>query len=861
MIQSADPFPLAPVDGSQGWLVGGGEAGRLLRAMDWSRHPLGPIAGWPPSLRTAVNLCLDTRHPAAIWWGPGRIMFYNDGYRPMLGQDKHPQFLGGSGQACWSEIWSIIGPMMDQVIATGEATWSEDMLLLMLRSGYLEETYFTFSYSPIRDETGTPMGIFDACTESTARVLGERRLRTLREMTVEARIAREAAALCAEALGHNPQDIPFALVYLLDSAESRLELAGCTGLEPGARACPPEAPADRPDPAGWPLAQVLAEERAVLVEDLDTRFPDLPTAPWGEPAHRAVVLPLPRPGSLRPAGALVLGISPRLAFDDPYQGFFDLVAGHIATAVANARAYEEDNRTAELLKEVAERKEAERKLNELSQRLTYHVDHSPLAVIEWGPDMRLNRWSGEAERMFGWTAAEVLGKRMEDFNWIYQEDQEQVADVSRSLASGSEPRRFSANRNYRKDGSVVYCEWYNSSLVDESGALRSILSLVLDVTERKRMEAALKTDARRKDDFLAVLGHELRNPLAPIRNAVHVIRRAGGSPDLVESACAIVERQVAHLTRLVDELLDITRIVRGKVHLRPEAFDLGAAVATLLEDYRPVLDQAGLVLELDLPAGPVPIKADRARVIQAVSNLLHNACKFTDPGGRIRVGVALEAPAWCRVQVEDTGLGIPADMLGWVFEPFTQRKETVGRSNQGLGLGLALAKGLAELHGGTLSVRSEGRGRGSTFTLRLPAPEAAGAPAPGPAAPASGPFRRRRIMIVEDLPDAATTMKLLLSMLGHDTETAPDGRSALARAAQFGPEIILCDIGLPGGMDGYALARALRSTPGLEGAYMVALTGFGTPTDIELARQAGFDAHLTKPVDPAALGPLIENIP
>jgi len=450
---------------------------------------------------------------------------------------------------------------------------------------------------------------------------------------------------------------------------------------------------------------------------------------------------------------------------------------------------------------------------------------------------------------------------MEDFNWIYQDDQAKVAAVRLGLSTGTTPRRFSVNRNYRKDGSVVHCEWYNSSLLDESGRLRSILSLVLDVTERKRMEAALQTEARRKDNFLALLGHELRNPLAPIANAVHMIRKAGDRPGLVESACAIVERQVAHLTRLVDDLLDISRIARGKILLRKETFDLVETIRKVLEDYRPLMEQHGLALDAVLPEAPVPVQADRARIVQAVSNLLNNADKFTDPGGRIRVEVAREPDGQGCIRVEDSGAGIPEDMLRWIFEPFMQRRETIGRSKHGLGLGLALAKGMAELHGGSISAHSDGPGRGSTFFLRLPALESAPGPVPPSPPPASAPVRPHRILVVADLADAATTLQLLLRMLGHQAETAPDARAALGKAEAFDPDVVLCDIGLPGDMDGYALARALRAHRRLGHAYMVAVTRFGTPTDKEMARQAGFDAHLTKPVDPEALAPLLAGIP
>lgn len=249
----------AGADSAERLFPGGGEMRGLMRSMDWSKTPVGPIDSWPQSLRTAVSICLDSRHPIVLWWGPERTMFYNDAYRPMLGTSKHPQFLGSSGQDCWAEIWDIIGPMMEQVIETGEATWFEDLFLVMFRSGYLEEAYFTFSYSPIRDETGRPGGVFNACNETTARVLGERRLKTLREMAVEARTADEAARRCAEILGQNLRDIPFALIYLLDDTGQYLHLAGQTGLVPGTPASPLAVAMADPEAAGWPLARVAIQ--------------------------------------------------------------------------------------------------------------------------------------------------------------------------------------------------------------------------------------------------------------------------------------------------------------------------------------------------------------------------------------------------------------------------------------------------------------------------------------------------------------------------------------------------------------------------------------------------------------------------
>jgi signal transduction histidine kinase len=364
----------------------------------------------------------------------------------------------------------------------------------------------------------------------------------------------------------------------------------------------------------------------------------------------------------------------------------------------------------------------------------------------------------------------------------------------------------------------------------------------------------LKEEARRKDDFLAVLAHELRNPLTPIRNAVYLLRKQTPNPEPVYT---IIERQVVHLGRLVDDLLDVSRISRGKVHLKLEATDLAATVRGVIADYQPVLDEHGLALEAGWPAEPVWIAADHARVVQIVSNLLHNAIKFTDPGGTVSVAVGLDQPGWCLVRIKDNGQGIRPEQLDSVFEPFMQAKETIGRSEAGLGLGLALVKGLVTLHGGTVAARSEGPGRGAEFTVLLPLLQGATGSAPARRAGDGQAGDARRVLIVEDLVDSALTLRLLLQMQGHMVEIAQDGRTGLDKAASFLPEIILCDIGLPGELSGYDVARSIRAMPGLRDIQLVALSGFGSPEDKAMAAEAGFDLHLTKPVDPARLGPVL----
>jgi two-component system CheB/CheR fusion protein len=281
----------------------------------------------------------------------------------------------------------------------------------------------------------------------------------------------------------------------------------------------------------------------------------------------------------------------------------------------------------------------------------------------------------------------------------------------------------------------------------------------------------------------------------------------------------------------------------------------------VLGDYRPTLAEKGLTLELHLPGTRVPIQADPTRIVQAISNLVGNAIKFTGKGGRIQVDLGIRGPEAC-LRVQDNGIGIEAGLLPGLFDPFRRSKEAVGRSGDGLGLGLALAKGFVELHGGTLAARSDGPGQGAEFTLTLPLAVPFGEPVPGIRPdPPPAPGRPRRILVVEDQVDAALTLKMLLELEGHLVAVAHDGTAALASAETFGPELVFCDIGLPGALDGYQVARILRGTPRDKGLTLIALTGFGTREDREQALRAGFDAHLTKPVDPESLAPLIAKLP
>jgi signal transduction histidine kinase/ActR/RegA family two-component response regulator len=370
---------------------------------------------------------------------------------------------------------------------------------------------------------------------------------------------------------------------------------------------------------------------------------------------------------------------------------------------------------------------------------------------------------------------------------------------------------------------------------------------------RHRAQAEeLQEQGRRKDEFLALLGHELRNPLAPLHNALHILHLRGADPPTVAWAQEVAQRQVQQLTRLVDDLLDVSRIGRGKILLRRERVDLTRLVGTVVEDHRRALEAAGLSLTLQLPPAPVWVLGDPVRLAQVVGNLFHNAIKFTDPGGRVTVSLAApDGGRQVQLTIRDTGIGIEPAVLPHLFGLYTQAERSLQRSRGGLGLGLALVKGLTELHGGSVRAGSAGPGQGSEFSLCLPAAadEAAPREVLPTADPAGAPLR---ILVIEDNRDAAEVLRVLLELARHQVVVAHTGPSGIEAARQFRPDVILCDLGLPG-MDGLAVARQLRADPTTATARLVALTGYGSRDDQQRAREAGFDRHLTKPVEPEDL--------
>jgi PAS domain S-box-containing protein len=484
-------------------------------------------------------------------------------------------------------------------------------------------------------------------------------------------------------------------------------------------------------------------------------------------------------------------------------------------------------------------------------------------VVALDDDDRVIYMNAAAERAYGVTASVALGRPREvlfEEAWLAPEDEGVFMDA---LQRADSSRYRSLHR--KTGGHEVHVESAVSRLIGVDGVPMGLLHVIRDVTERERADAALREADRRKDEFLATLAHELRNPLAPIRSSLQVMRLSA-DPDAHRQARSMIERQVSQMVHLVDDLLDVGRITQGKVELRRQRIDLTRAIHAAIETSTPVIDASGHALDLRLPRdGAVMVDGDMTRLTQVVANLLNNAAKYTGAGGRITLSLSRETGdvgETAVIAVQDSGIGIPAAMLPRVFEMFTQVDRAQERSQGGLGIGLALVQRLVEMHGGTVDAASEGKGRGSTFTIRLPALASRqddALPAPLPVdmpvgAPRSGP----RVLVVDDNPDGAESLALMLSLLGCDACIGRDGLEAVRLAESFRPDLILLDIGLPL-IDGHEAGRRIRQADWSRGVTLVALTGWGQDEDRRKSREAGFDEHLVKPIELEALQRLVEE--
>ena len=721
------------------FLAAGGELGAMMRAYDWTATPLGPPQDWPRSLKTALRILLTSRQPMWLGWGEDLITFYNDAYRSIIG-GKHPAALGKPTREVWREIWHEIGPRIATAIGGVEGTYDEEQLLIMERNGYPEETYYTFSYSPIPDDDGRPAGIFCANTDDTGRVIGQRRMALLGDLAadaLEARTAQDAAARAAASLALAARDFPFALIYLADPEDGVLRLSGSAGLKGGHPAAPFSLPPHAEAP--WPAGFALGARRIQWVDGLGERFGALPKGPWTAAPERAAVLPIP--GSAEGGGQslLIVGLSPMRPVDEDGRSFLELLAGQIATGIANGDAYE---------------------------------------------------------------------------------------------------------------------------------------------AERRRAESLAELD-RAKTAFFSNVSHEFRTPLTLMLGPIEDL--AAQTQDKAQQALVRTAlRNGQRLLKLVNALLDFSRIEAGRVQARFEPTDLAAYTADLVSSFRSAMDRAGLTLNVEAPPLAEPVYLDRDMWEKVVLNLMSNAFKFTFEG-EVAVKVWADGEG-AKVEVSDTGVGIPAAELPHLFERFHRVEGSRGRSIEGSGIGLALVNELVKLHGGRVEVQSRPE-IGTSFTVALPFGSAhlpydqvrTAAPEPAATAPRALGYLNEamrwlpgseisaepetgldegatslplppgsRVLVADDNADMRDYVARLLKGRGFEVRAVSDGREALAAARAQAPDLILSDVMMPE-LDGFGLLTALRADPGLQDIPVILLSArAGEEARVE-GLSAGADDYLVKP--------------
>jgi PAS domain S-box-containing protein len=513
-----------------------------------------------------------------------------------------------------------------------------------------------------------------------------------------------------------------------------------------------------------------------------------------------------------------------------------------------------------ILFDTTERKKAEaaqdvardRLLRETEELFRTTVENIPVNLVLYDRDFRILYMNPALAAMCAalqhLTPADLMGRRGPEL-WPGPIWDPLSAATERAVATGERQTYDLATNLPGRAPSVR--QWTVVPLAGPDGEVHRILAMSHDITAQRRLVDELREADRRKSEFIAILSHELRNPLAAIRNSLYVLEHRAPDSEPAAQARTLIDRQVGHLVRMVDDLLDVSRITQNKIQLQRRRLDVNALVRETVEDNRPHLERAGVRVEAGPAQRPIYVNADSARIAQVVTNLLSNAVKFTPAGGKATVSVSAEPPGVAVLRVADTGTGIDAALLPRLFQPFMQADSTLDRSDGGLGLGLALVKGLVDLHGGEVSVHSDGEGKGTEFVVRLPL-DGAGATDGGVATRDDPVLGLRRVLVIEDDPDIAAALKAALEIDDYQVEVAHDGRAGLALARLTRPDVLLCDIGLPG-MDGYEVARAFRTDESLRSTFLVALSGYAQEGDLGKARAAGFDQHLAKPASMARI--------
>jgi len=974
-----------------------GEMAALVRDFDWASTALGPVEDWPRSLRIAADICLHSRFPMFVWWGPELINIYNDSYVPMLGT-RHPAALGRPAKDTWADIWDVVGPQAQAVMQHGKATWNERVPLMMKRQGHTEETYFTWSYSPIYDDSGRIGGVFCACVEETSRVFTEReRDRLLKENDAErlrlaAAFAQSPSFLAImrgpyhvfeyvneryqrligerEVIGRRVRDaLPEVegqgFFEILDKVYATGEPFFGKDMRVYIRRPGESAPEETfVDFIYQPMRASTGEVAGILAHGVDvTERKKAEVRDRFMLALEDALRPLTEPAEITATGVRLLGdyleadrcayadvepdgdtfnlmgdynrnvpsIVGRYRFSDFSAEVFEslragrsyvvrdvdthqppigdlsfyrktliravicvplLKAGRLVAAMAVHQASPRNWSEAdvELLSHVAsrcwesiERARVQRTLRKSEADFRQLADAMPQIVFSAGPDGNVDYFNRQWYEYTGLADGQI---GYDSWKQVHTED-----GLQRSLEAW--PRAMTTGEPYeieyalrRHDGEYRWHLGRALPIRDENGRIVRWFGTNTDIHDRKQTEQALATSldaeqrarseaelaSRMKDEFLANLIHELRTPLTAILGWSHIMRRENVSPQQLANGADVIERNARAQAQIIEDLLDMSAIISGKVRLNmSEHVDLGAVITAAIETTRAAADAKRIAIRVHIEAADrLHLNADASRLQQVIWNLLSNAIKFTPAGGRVHVN-AVRMRDTVEISVADTGEGIESDFLPYVFDRFRQADASTTRRHGGLGLGLSIVKQLVELHGGTVGVFSEGENRGTTFSVTLPAEsrfaqtdtsvtkrrhadiESAGKE--------SDRIRGVRILVVDDDADARELLRRLLEDCGAQVALSDSSADAIEIIRKGQLDLVVSDIGMPG-EDGYTLIRRVRALPAEEGGKVpaLALTAYARAEDRVKAIRAGYQMHVPKPVDPAELIAMVASM-
>ena len=823
------------------WPPGASVMGELIREKNWSLTPLKAIPKWKPALKIAVCRVLDSHVASIVLWGDDLHQIYNDAYLPLLGP-RHPGALGQPTAECWSEVWSFNEPIYKRVMGSGEVVHFEDQEFNIDPTGKMQSHYFTITYLPARDDEGTVCGVIVEVIETTNSVrlarenasfekaasADKRRQSfslalsdTLRACTTPDSIIAEGSKLLGKELG-----VARVLYCEVEEASATFKVRhdwahdGVLGISGQSGSL---------SEYGDELIGVLRSGQVLVISDItsDKRAASVHAAYASLGVNAFIAIPLTKCGKLN----VVLTahrMEPHSWEAEELLLCQDCVERTWAAA-ENAKAQ------AELLRE----------RDESASVFASMAEGFGLVDRDWTV-LRMNE-PGFA--ISARTCEEVIGKNHWD---IWPESKgTPLAQLYDEVKTTGTPGSFEYLHEFA-NGATTWVEARAYRTGNDGLAF-----FFRDIGERKLAEERLMEAGRRKDEFLAMLAHELRNPLAPISSAASLLLLVKHDEQRVKRASEIISRQVRHMSSLIDDLLDVSRVTRGLIELDRAVIDAKRIVADAVEQVRPLLEARHQHLALNISSESTFVSGDHKRLVQVLANLLSNAVKYTPEEGNILVTTAVSDECIV-ISVVDDGIGMTKSLLSGAFDLFTQESRSSDRAQGGLGIGLALVKSLVDLHGGQVTGVSDGLGTGSRFEVRLPRVSATETRSEDAETVHAAATASLRILVVDDNVDACNTLSMLLTESGHDVSSAVNGKDALHIASSQAFDICVLDIGLPD-MTGNELARQLRLHESCKSATLIALTGYGQEQDLRDSKAAGFDHHLVKPVDAALLVTILKS--